>query len=78
MDTITTVQLKVTTKKRLEQLKITKEESMDSVISRLTNMAIDDEPLSKEEIEGIERSLRDIRAGRVYRMKDVAKELDLK
>ncbi len=78
MDAITTVQLKVKTKKRLEELKITKEESMDSVISRLTNMAIDDEPLSKDEIEGIERSLKDIRAGRIYKMKDVAKELGLK
>ncbi len=78
MDKITTVQVKMSTKAKLDQLKITKEESMDSVIARLTNMAIDYEPLSKEEIERIERSLLDIKAGRVHKMEDVAKELGLK
>ena len=77
MEEITTVQLKVRTKRKLEQLKMTKEESFDSVVDRLANMAIDDEPLSKEEIEGIRKSLKDIEAGRVYRAEDVYKELGI-
>ena len=74
----TTVLLKKSTKKRLEGLKSNPKESMDSVIERLANMAIDDEPLSKEEIADIRMSLKDIEAGRVRKMKDVAREMGLK
>lgn len=74
----TTVLIKKSTKKRLDELKIDPRESMDSVIERLTKMAIDNEPLSKEEIAGIRKSLEDIEAGRVYSMEEVAKEMGLK
>ncbi len=77
MDT-TTVLLKKSTKKRLDALKTNPRESMDSVIERLANMAVDDEPLSKEEIAGIRKSLNDIEHGRVHKMRDVAKEMGLK
>ncbi|EQD45820.1 hypothetical protein B2A_09126, partial [mine drainage metagenome] len=53
-------------------------ESVDSVIERLANMAIDSEPLSKEEIDGIKRSLKDIEAGRVHKMRTIAMEMGLK
>jgi len=68
----TTVLLKKSTKRRLESLRSKPRESMDSVIARLANMAVDNEPLSREEIDGIRRSLKDIGAGRVRKMKDVA------
>ncbi|MDE1762021.1 MAG: hypothetical protein KGH59_03320 [Candidatus Micrarchaeota archaeon] len=74
----TTVLLKKSTKRRLDELKIDPRESMDSVIERLTKMAIDSEPLSKEEIAGIRKSLEDIEAGRVHKMEKVAKEMGLK
>lgn len=77
MDT-TTVLLKKSTKKRLEGLKTNPRESMDSVIGRLANMATDDEPLSREEIDDIRRSLKDIEAGKVRKMKEVAREMGLK
>ncbi len=74
----TTILLKKSTKKKIEELKLNPRESMDSVIERLTDMAIDNEPLSKEEIRGIRQSLKDIEAGRIYKMKEVAKEMGLK
>jgi len=74
----TTVLLKKSTKRRLEALKSNPRESMDSVIARLANMVVDEEPLSKEEIERIRISLKDIEAGRVRKMKDVAREIGLK
>ncbi len=77
MDSITTVQVKVSTKRKLEQLKIAPQESMDSVIERLTHLAIDEEPLSKEEIAGIRKSLKDIENGRVYPASEVYKKLGI-
>jgi hypothetical protein len=38
-------------------------------------MAYDDEPLTKEELEAIQESEEDIKAGRVYSLEEVAKEL---
>ena len=74
----TTILVKKNTKKKIEELKLNPRESMDSVIERLADMAIDNEPLSKEEIRGIRQSLKDIEAGRIYKMKEVAKEVGLK
>lgn len=74
----TTVLLKKSTKKKLDLLKSNPRESMDSVIERLAKMAIDEEPLSKEEIDDIRQSLKDIEAGKVYKLKDVAKKMGLK
>lgn len=76
MDT-TTVLLKKSTKKKLDALKLNPRESIDSVVDRLTKLAIDEEPLTKEEIKGIKQSLKDIEAGRVYKAKDVYKELGI-
>lgn len=74
----TTIQVKKSIKKKLDILKIYPNESMDSVIERLTNMAIDEEPLSKEEIRDIEQSLYDIKKGRVSSLEKVKKELGIK
>ncbi len=77
MDT-TTVLLKKGTRKKLEAFKLNSRESIDSVVDRLMDMATDYEPLSKEEIEGIKKSLKDIEAGKVYKLNDVAKKMGLK
>ncbi|MCL4381443.1 hypothetical protein M1614_00490 [Candidatus Marsarchaeota archaeon] len=74
----TTVLLKKSTKKKIEELKLNPRESINSVIERLIDMATDSQPLSKEEINGIKRSLKDIEAGRVRKMGDVAREMGLK
>ncbi len=76
MDT-TTVLLEKKTRKRLEGLKSYPRESINMVIERLLDMATDNEPLSKEEIEGIKRSLADIETGRVRKLKDIAKDMGL-
>ena len=65
------------TRKRLEGLKSYPRESINMVIERLLDMATDNEPLSKEEIEGIKRSLADIETGRVRKLKDIAKDMGL-
>lgn len=77
MDKITTVQVKMSTKTKLEQLKITKGESIDSVIERLTALAIDEEPLSKEDIRSIRQSLKDVEQGKVRPASEVFKKLGI-
>ncbi len=77
MDSITTVQVKVSTKRKLENLKITKGESMDSVIERLTVLAIDEEPLSKDEIRSIRQSLKEIEQGKIHPAGEVYKKLGI-
>jgi predicted transcriptional regulator len=74
----TTIQISKTTRRRLDKLKIYDRESMDSVIERLTKTAMDDEPLSEEDIAGIKRGLADIQAGRVHTLESVKKELGIK
>jgi predicted transcriptional regulator len=41
-------------------------------------MAIDDEPLSKEELAGIKRGLKDIEEGRVHTLENVKKKLGIR
>jgi len=77
MDNITTVQVKTGTKRKLESLKITKGESMDSVIERLIRLAIDEEPLSKEEIKRIRQSLKEIEQGKIRPASEVFKKLGI-
>jgi predicted transcriptional regulator len=74
----TTIQVKKNLKKKLDMLKVYPNEPMDSVIERLANMAIDEEPLSKEEIRDIEKSLEDIKNGKFYSLDKVKKDLGIK
>ena len=74
----TTIQIRKVLKKKLDELKTYPNEPMDSVIERLTDMAIDEEPLSAEEIKDIEKSLEDIKKGRVYSLGEVKKQLGIK
>lgn len=73
----TTIQIRKSLKKRLEGLKIHQNETMDQLIERLAESKIDYEPLSAEEIKGIEEGLADIKAGRVYTTKQLKKELGI-
>jgi predicted transcriptional regulator len=74
MAATTTVCLDPKVKQMLNGLKTHREESYNSVIERIANMAYDSEPLTNSEIEGIEESLRDIKAGKYY-SEDEAKKM---
>lgn len=71
------VRIQERTKQRLDRLKLHPRETYDDVIARLTDMAIDDEPLSDESLEHLRRSDEDIRAGRTRRLADIARELGI-
>ena len=70
-----TVQLQHDVKKRLDEMKLHPRESYSAVIARLIDAAVDEEPLSEEEIRDIEISLEEIRRGEVYTLEEVKEEL---
>ncbi len=74
----TTIQIKKELKKKLDKLKAYPNETMDQLIERLANSQIDNEPLSKDDIKSIEKSLTDIKAGRVYTLEQVKKKNGIK
>ena len=73
----TTIQIKKDLKERLNSLRLYPNESYDSVIRRLSELAEDEEPLSREAIERIEESLKDIKEGRIYTTEEVKKRLKI-
>ena len=73
----TTISVDLQTKEVLNSLKKHPTESYNSVIIRLTKMAIDEDELSDEAIQGIEEALEDIKQGRVYSNNEVKKELGI-
>ncbi|AKB82356.1 hypothetical protein MSBR3_1778 [Methanosarcina barkeri 3] len=74
MAATTTVCLEPRVKEMLNGLKTHREESYSSVIERIATMAYDSEPLTNSEITEIEKSLKDIKAGRYY-SEDEAKKM---
>lgn len=77
MNMETTIQIKKDLKDRLNSLRLYPNESYDSVIRRLSKLAEDEEPLSKETIQRIEMSLKDIKEGKVYSTDEVKKRLKI-
>lgn len=76
---VTSIQLENKTKARLEKMKSFPKESYDDVVNRLLNIAEDDEGvLSEHTIKNIERSLAEIKAGKVVSHKDVKQKMGLK
>ena len=65
------------TKEKLNVLKEFPQESYNSVIDRLIRMAIDEDELSDETIQGIEEAFEDIKMGRTYSEYEIKKELGL-
>ena len=78
MTATTTICLNPKVKDKLTSLKCHSRESYSSVIERLTNLAIDEEPISDEAIKGIEEALEDIKQGRLHSEEEIMKEFDLK
>jgi len=77
MSASTTICIDPKVKDILTSLKRYPRESYSSVVKRLTNMAIDDETLSDEAINGIEEALEDIKQGRLHSEEEILKEFDL-
>ncbi len=76
---VTSIQLDNKTKSRLEKMKAFPKESYDDIVNRLLNIVEDDEGvLSKQTIKNIEKSLAEIKAGKVISHKDVKRKLGLK
>jgi predicted transcriptional regulator len=61
-------------KDQLSNLKTHPRESYSAVIERLLACAEDPIPLTQEEIAGIEESLADIKAGRIYSEDEIKRE----
>ncbi len=74
----TTIQIRKALKKKLDALKAYPNETMDQLIERLADSKIDYEPLSEEDIKGIEKGLADIKAGRIYTLDQVKKKYGIK
>jgi predicted transcriptional regulator len=73
----TTICIDPKVKDILTSLKRYPRESYSSVVKRLANLAIDNEPLSDEAISGIEEALEDIKQGRLHSEEEIMKEFDL-
>ncbi len=77
MTATTTICIDPRVKDMLTSLKCDSRESYNSVVDRLVNMAIDEETLSDEAIQGIEEALEDIKHGRLHSEEEIMKEFDL-
>ncbi len=72
-----TIRIDVHLKNRLDILKRHPRETYSDVIRRLTEMAIDTEPLSEETLGRIEEAVADFRAGQFVTEEEIDKILDL-
>ena len=77
MAATTTICIEPRVKDLLTNLKRHPRESYNSVVARLTNLAIEVRPLSDEAIQGIEEALEDIKQGRLHSEEEIMKEFDL-
>ena len=75
MPSVTSLRVRTDTKALLDDLKLNPRETYDDVVRRLAEAAYDDEPLTPEEIEAMEEGIADLKAGRVYTLEEVMKEL---
>ncbi len=74
MQAASTIYIRSDLKEQLTNLKTHPRESYSTVIERLLSCAIDPDPLTSEEIAGIEQALEDIKAGRVHSEAEIMKE----
>lgn len=75
----TSIQIEKETKEYLDKLKSHPRETYNEVIARIIHtISQQDKELSKETIKNIEKSLAEIKAGKVSSHKDVKKRLGLR
>jgi len=70
----TSARLEMKTKDELESLKNYKDESLDSVVKRLIHNAKEDLLLSENELDQIEKGIKNIREGKVKTLEEASKE----
>lgn len=70
----TTVRLELPVKRALDKQKCFERESYSQVIARLVNISLGEQGLNEHEVHQIERSLEDIKRGKVLSLKDAEKE----
>lgn len=77
---ITTIQLDKKTKQHLDKLKNYPHETYNDVLKRLVKIATEEseEELCPQTIKNIQKSLEDIKAGRVFSLEEVKQRLGLK
>jgi predicted transcriptional regulator len=78
MTAATTIKIDPHLKDSLDKLKLFPRETYNEVVSRLVDMAYDQEPLSDETINRIEEALEDFKRGRYYTQEEVEAELGLR
>lgn len=74
----TTILIKRVVKKELDDLKVHPRESYNDVIERLINVKKDSGKLSEETLRDIERSLKEIKGGKIHTLEEVEKRLGIK
>jgi predicted CopG family antitoxin len=72
----TTIQINLETLERLKSLKNFERQSYDELLNNLINNC-EEENLSEEEINEIQKGLEDVKKGKVYSIEVVAKELGI-
>lgn len=77
MTQATTIKIDTRVKQRLDTLKNHPRETYSEVIGRLTEMAIDPEPLSEETLGRLEEAIAEFREGRFVREEEIDKLLGI-
>lgn len=78
MQAASSIYIREDLKTQLNSLKRHPKESYNDVIERLVTLAVDDEPISEDAIQGIEESLVEIRQGKLIPEKDIMKKYGVK
>lgn len=77
MTATTTIKIDSQLKTNLDDLKLFSRETYNDVVSRLVDMAYDEEPLSEETLKRIEEALEDFKHGKYYTQEQIEAELEL-
>ena len=78
MTVATTIKIDPQLKNSLDNLKLFPRETYNDVVSRLVDMAYDEEPLSDETLNRIEETLEDLKRGKYYTQEEIEAELELR
>jgi predicted CopG family antitoxin len=73
----TTILIKRTVKKDLDELKVHPRESYNDVIERLIHVKKDTGELSEQTLRDIEQSLKEIRGGKIHTLEEEEKRLGI-
>lgn len=73
----TTIQVTERTKKELQKMKLFPRETYEEVIQRLIEISKEEEELSTETIQNMEKALEDVKKGRIHSTEEVKKELGI-